>query len=1576
MDLIIKPNWDIFRAKFSENPQNNFEWFCYLLFCKKFKIKYGIFRYKNQSAIETNPIEYNGEVISWQAKFYGTPLSNHKNELEDTLNKVKRDYPNVNKLYFYSNQEWGQNKGQMPQGLKDVEELAKKLGICLEWKLASFFESEFVVSENRIISSHFFTFGKSIFSKLEEMNNHSEKLLKHINTEIFFKDKKIKIKREDEFKQLIKDSNQVCIISGVGGVGKTVLVKNMYEQFKENNSFYIFKATEFELRNINDIFGDYNLYDFLSIHKEVENKTIVVDSAEKLLDLENTDSFKEFLSAIVEDKWKVIFTTRDVYLKDLNYQFFEIYKIVPINIGICTLEKEELITISNENAFILPKDNKLLELIRNPFYLNEYLKFYNDIDEVNYVEFKSKLWEQRVKKSKPEREKCFLEIASQRANTGQFFVDVKTEYSQYCNELIRDGMLGYEEVGYFITHDIYEEWALEKIINKKFTNRCDEHGFFVSIGESLPIRRCLRNWISEKLLLEDYEIIEFIENTIKNIDIESFWKDELFASILLSDYSRVFFEVFKNELLSNKCSLLKRLTFILRIACKEVDDEFFRKLGVKDIDIFTLEYILTKPKGIGWEALIEFAYTNIETIGIENINFILPVINDWNDKTRRGNTTRCAGLIALKFYQDITKRDIYYSRDNTLETILKTIINGSYELKTELNDVITEILKNKWKNHRDPYYDLAKFILTKSEGLHICGVLPNEVLKLADLYWTYTPKENHLFQSWRDDVEDNFGIEKDNGDYHPASAYQGPIYYLLQINPKSTMDFIISFTNKSVKKYVSSDLASRLDTVIKVEVKLGDKSHKEQYISQCLWEIYRGTSSPVSPNLLQSIHMALEKFLLEIAEKIEAEVLVSLLNYLLENSESASITAVVTSVVLAYPEKTFNTAKVLFRTREFIIYDTHRLHSELSARRLYSIGQNFGINTVYYKERLMTCDDKHRKWSLESICLNYQVFSMQGSAEEEAMKRQEDIWAILDDYYSKLPPESQQDEADKTWRLFLARMDRRKMKINTEVTDDGVLIQFDPEIESEIAEFREEKQKEYNDRMRYVPLTLWADFKYKNDDKYKEYEKYNSNPKDAVDEVREILKKINEIRNPDISQGIYDENNTFYLLNHQIPSCVCAVLVEHYIDKLNDEDKEFCKDVIIDKVITCVQSNYFYQVGDGMEEAITSLPKLMKLYPNEKQRIKVLLLLILFKDESVGFNVFSMIAINKMWEKEFDDANSLLFGYLILKQKYDKLKSTIRKENSKNGVLQYDLGELLSRFLSENDMNLNKMVNNEFSISDVGIIEELDLLILSNALKMMPIKLERKDHMEIAYQIISVFATELTQDRDYDKVNYTVRNEFFKKYACIVLNSESGEVTNLIQPFIDKFNPTEPMAEMFQQFIYAEDRIMSYDNFWNVWNNFKDSIIKVTNRKSNSWYVDKIIKNYLFAEIQWNDSIKEWHSFKAINMRLIKSISENIGNHPSVLYSISKLLNNIGRSFISEGIILISNMLSRHSEYSSIKLEENTNYYLENLLRKYVYEKRDTIKKNKQLKKKTLVVLNFIIEKGSAVGYILRETII
>jgi hypothetical protein len=103
---------------------------------------------------------------------------------------------------------------------------------------------------------------------------------------------------------------------------------------------------------------------------------------------------------------------------------------------------KELSKIPEEHSFSLPKDNKLLELIRNPFYLNEYLKFYKDKEKLEYRGFKNKLWNKNIIKSKPERGQCFLQIAFERAKTGQFFISPSCESNILDNELVKDGILG------------------------------------------------------------------------------------------------------------------------------------------------------------------------------------------------------------------------------------------------------------------------------------------------------------------------------------------------------------------------------------------------------------------------------------------------------------------------------------------------------------------------------------------------------------------------------------------------------------------------------------------------------------------------------------------------------------------------------------------------------------------------------------------------------------------------------------------------------------------------------------------------------------------------------------------------------------------------------------------------------------------------------------------------------------------------------------------------------------------------------------------------------------------------------
>lgn len=985
---MIKPNWNIFKAKFSDNPQNNFEWFCYLLFCKEFSKRVGIFRYKNQPAIETNPIEKEGEIIGWQAKFYDTTLSNHKNDLISTIEKAKTDYPSISKIILYTNQEWGQSKGQEPRGKIDIEEKAKELNIKLNWRTASFFESPFVAIENKIISQYFFSLVKSIFDLIKEQQIHSENILNEIQTCITFNDQSIEIDRSKDLEKLKKASEQVLILSGVGGVGKTALVKTLYEQLKEKTPFYIFKATEFELRNINGLFTDLNFQDFVEAHKHENDKIIVIDSAEKLLDLKNTDPFKEFLSILIQNNWKLIFTTREIYLEDLNYQFFEIYKITPLNINIKNLELKDLNTISDRYHFSLPKDEKLLELVKNPFYLNEYLKFYKENEGTSYIDFKTELWNKIIKKSKPAREQCFLKIAFQRANERQFFINPNFEPQTLDYELKNDGILGYESPhGYFITHDIYEEWALEKIIESEFIKKVNNKTFLENIGASLPIRRAFRNWVSEKLLLEYREIKTFIEEVVEDKKGEPFWKDEVLVSVLLSDYSKIFFEFFKEELLADNQELLKKLTFLLRIACKEVDEEFFKQIGIRNLNLFSLKYVLTRPKGQGWNSLIKFVFDNLNKIGIKNIYFVLPIIHDWNSKFKEGETTRFSSLIAWQYYQWIIKEDIHFSHDDTKDHLLQTILYGSSEITNELKDILEEILNNKWKYPKDPYYDLSQVILTKLEGIAVSKVLPKHVLQLADLFWSYTLKKGAFYQHSSIGVEQYFGIEEHHLDYFPASSFQTPIYWLLQTSLNETVDFILKFTNNTVEHFAKSDFAKY--EVEEVEVFLEKGKPIKQYISNRLWCTYRGTQ--VSPPVLESMHMALEKYFLEIGKHADSKVLESWLLYLLANSKSASISAVVTSIVLAYPEKTFNVAKILFKTKKFLHYDTTRLVLDQTQKSsLLMLKNSFGINPgneIYDDERLKACDDEHRKWTLEHLFLNYQFFRSEETSEEEAEKR-------------------------------------------------------------------------------------------------------------------------------------------------------------------------------------------------------------------------------------------------------------------------------------------------------------------------------------------------------------------------------------------------------------------------------------------------------------------------------------------------------------------------------------------------------------------------------------------------------------
>lgn len=1094
--------------------------------------------------------------------------------------------------------------------------------------------------------------------------------------------------------------------------------------------------------------------------------------------------------------------------------------------------------------------------------------------------------------------------------------------------------------------------------------------FFERIGESLPVRRSFRNWVSERLLLEDQSIRQFLGEIIQGDDIATFWKDELWISVLLSDHSTAFFELFKKELLNNDQALLRRLTFLLRLACKEVDYHILKPFGVTALNLLAIKYVLTKPKGSGWQTAIRFIFDNLDRIGVRNIHFILPVIHEWNQKVKKGETTRLSSLIALKYYQWTIEKDIYLSRGDDKENLLRTILHGAASIKTELEGIFGEVLKYRWNSHQDPYYDLMKAILTEMDAIPVWVTLPEYVLQLADLFWYRQPQEEG-YRYRRMDIDDEFCLNDAHHDYFPASPYQTPIYWLLQFALQKTVDFILAFTNKTAECFAHSRFAAH--EVQEADVFIEEGRYIKQYICDRLWCMYRGTQ--VSTYLLASIHMALERYFLENGKNVDAKILESWLLYLLRSSTSASIPAVVTSIVLAYPEKTFDVAKVLFQTKDFFLYDTHRFVLDQQQKSsLIALKDGFGKpnykDALHEEDRIKASDDPHRKKSLEHLALNYQYFRSEGTSEEEVKERQQVIWGIFDKYYGQLSDESHETAADKTWRLFLARMDRRKMKATSEVKDEGIVITFNPEIDSKLKEYSEAALNQSSERMKYMPLRLWASYKKDKDERSKQYEYYENSPQLALQETKEIIKRLEQ-----------NEDESFRLFNHAIPADVCSILLTDYFDQLSEEERVYCKDIILEYARIPLMPHYHYQISDGTTSAISALPVLFQNYPTERENIKLLLLLTLFDDSPVSmgegrYSAFPGMAIHKLWEKHFDDMQSLLIGYLQLKRQYEELRKELRQESYNKGVFEIDEGQLHEDFFKEHEHELEKIMENTISVEDLKGLEKTELYILNTGFQLIPLKTANAGHKQLALFIIATFATRLLSLDRKDRIDYSVRHSFLEKLAYFVLSSSEQDIPDYLKPFLDGFNDSEAIADLFEQFILVEDRLDTYDKFWQVWALFFKKMVALCKDGDEYWYVDKIIKSYLFAQTHWKETATDWHAFKDSNSRFFADIAKSIGHCPSTLYALAKSLNNIADRYLNPGISWLSGMLTRNKILWTKKLETNTLYYIESLVRKYIYKERERIRRTRQLKEEVLVILDFLVERGSVVGYILRENIL
>lgn len=1538
MSTILFPSWDTFNYKYRANKQEALENLARALFSERFGIPTGIFQRINHAGNETNTITKDKDVIGFQAKYFEHTID--EAQIKKSIDAAHVANPQQTKLYLYTNSMFGNpHKGDsLTEKEKRINEYAQGRSIKIEWIVGSMILDQ--AARIAWIREMFFEVGPNMETLVKDEQCHGENLLASIGDRITYCDNVIRFSRDKYVETIFSTirEHKNLVIHGEGGAGKTAIIKDFYNRHGSEFPICIRKAQELNVASISDIFkyaSNYDLTQFIEAYSRDDKKVFIIDSAERLQDIENDDHIKLLLRKLTESGWSIIFTVRSVYVEDLRSDLQYTYHLECKFVSLDNISGQELNECALCNHFQLPHNDRFKDRLRNPFYLDLYLQLYNtDNFDETYTSFIKRAWIEkiagRVRKNglNTKREKCFSEIIWERVKSGRFYLrpDIyadKAAYALKCDEIIAVE----EDKGLFITHDIYEEWGLNHILELEWIHKESIPHFFTAIGSSLLMRRAFRSWLSDKID-ENISSINTLIDFVFKPELESFWRDEILVSILRSEYAEEFFEKYKDILLADNAKLLNRIVFLLQISCKYIA-EVLSYEGNK--------HPILKPIGKGWNAVIALIHQcqgkNIPIAGL------IQIIRDWTEYYHSGKTTRQAGLIALSVFEKQEVSDNCLISREIEGDCLRTICHAAHEIKSELKNIFDKVLNKRWHRHGEPYYALCSHILKNAFfAQYILEDHPDEVLALAELYWRKVrsrPEDDG--DSWHMGLDDEYALDHRGVqlDFSGASAYCTPIYGLLYIDFQKTLDFIIRFVNKSIDSYRKSKHGK--DDVTPVEVHISETEIVTQYVSHAIWETHRGTGSPVVPYLIQSIHMALEKFLLEQVGLIEDYRLERILIFILQHAQSASLSSVVCSIILAYPDKFWKVALILFKTIEFFHPDTMRSVQEEQVKSL--CGISFYSNPLYTRERQETCEQDFRKENLEGLFIKYQFVNICRFTEQEEQKFIDAIYSVIDYHKSKVSLLRKIERQKR--EILLARIDRRNFNPEVEQTPKGLQIHLNPTLTPELQAVTQQAEKMQEEFYRYSSLFLWATWKAKGDAQASTYPQYDLAPLKALEDAKRMIE--------DVNNGLSVVSNEIWT-----PNIVCSVLMRFYAEDLNEDDREYCKQIIVSFIVESFEDKYHFQANDGWGSCIQAIPILIQLYPQELDDYLKLLLFALFNRQSYGNTMlyeYAVVAINRIWQTCPEDMLHLVCLFIKARYLYYKYD----RENHRKDRGRFEILQRIDRELSD--------INN----LDVNVIRTLHLHDLEVLLSLISGHSEYPIFNAIAEVIMQIASRLLIKEDDrFDPANPSI----YRRCADYILQNEDAPIKNLLRPFIQNLTDSRNGEMFISEFVAAATKIQDRSRFWSIWRMLYTPILSI----KETGYKDKMIEEYLLAGEYYTHIIKQWSDIND-NLWLYENIINDLGANSTVLYSISRVAET-GIIPIDKMTDLMLLIIKNNPMLNLGHKEQLTILYMERIFRRYIGDDKMSIKRNAELKKKLIPILTFMLERGSVHGYLLRESIL
>lgn len=870
------------------------------------------------------------------------------------------------------------------------------------------------------------------------------------------------------------EERQLVIITGGPGAGKSAVMAGLAPVLRESGPLFFFRADELDepsLAAVQSLSGLPDSVLGMESLLRVGTPTVVIDSLEKALEARNPGALEELLALVRQNNGaKLCITTRSYALNPLYTNFLASFASQVVDIPLLTDAEISAAVVGSALEEVAAKDADVREVLRAPYYLQlafNYTAGGTAIPQVSGNDLRRALWTARVAPTKglpsgmaSRRKAAFDQVCYQRTERFSQFVEAPAD-AEAVASLLHDAVLAKDAADRVApAHDVLEDWSLFFRVEREVRSaERDWIALFTKLGSHAGMRRALRIWTAQRSAEGDADAYAVLEAALRQDSaITQLWRDEVAIGLLRSEQVEDLVSRLASNISFDNVSLLKRLSHLLRVACKGPTSIDYSQLADDPANKEIIARLgMAAPVGRAWDVMVGLVAKAFPSLPPDSHSWVVQFAEDAtaHDENWHHPSQRALDMFNVAEHYCWRDNDSWYREQSVGKRFYALLCRCCGADTTRFKAFIDALLQrlSHDSDSRDFYAEERLEFLVNFKSCREPSYFTPDLVRTV--FWTlYIETEPQVERRYgMDGWEVALGLsERAAHKFFPPSVLHGPFRWLLLYSFATGLRLVVDLCN-----HAANSFAKARPEEVSIIPQEASPNARPSIHGWRLWATYRGHS--ISSYILNCALMALEERLL-VDAKAQPEFISKVIEVILEIGDSSFTTGLVAGVLVAQPNLVTEKMLSMFKCSEFFADDTARSVQEASALAIH--GGNDGLDSERQKERIASNRLPHRGHNLEGLALQMQF---------NRPDLRDKVFAILDKHLEDLKGAV---EVPDGWRMALKRMDVRGLKLGEPVGDEKLVSLEIASLEPDLKQASERAQAGLQLMNRLAAVRLWA----------------------------------------------------------------------------------------------------------------------------------------------------------------------------------------------------------------------------------------------------------------------------------------------------------------------------------------------------------------------------------------------------------------------------------------------------------------------------------------------------------------------